>query len=56
MVKNRRNARWFWYLTIVLVLAASYLIIAAATVDDCGRDAAKTWNWVPPKWECTRRT
>jgi hypothetical protein len=30
--------------------------IAWATLDTCGdADAPKTWNFVPPGWECTSR-
>lgn len=54
-MKNRRNTWWFYFLVIVLILGGFYAIRAVSTVDDCGRDAPKTWIWFPPRWECGRR-
>ena len=50
-----RSVVWFW---LALVLSA-YVIVSAglaiATADACdGRlDGSKTWQPVPPHWECT---
>lgn len=54
-MKNRRNTWWFYFLVVVLLVGGYYAIVAVSTVDRCGRDVAKTWNWVPPKWECGPR-
>lgn len=54
MVRHRRSTRWFWFLLVVLVVGLYYGIVAASTIDHCGRDAPRYWNWVPPRWECTR--
>lgn len=52
MSMNRRNTIWFWVFLVVLALVSYYGIVAVSTVDHCGRDAPKTWNWIPPRWEC----
>ena len=50
--KQRRSAAFVLALTVV-VFAILSISIGVATADRCGDYAApKTWNLVPPGWNC----
>jgi len=51
---RRGSGPWFFIAIAFLVFFIYSLAIAAATADDCG-GGAKSWNLVPPGWECTGR-
>ncbi len=48
----KRDGFWFWIGVVVLVAlvytGAQY--VRGETV--CAKGYAKTWEWVPPHWEC----
>lgn len=51
-----RSGLLFWILLAVTVYALTSGGIAVATGDKCGgMQAEKTWQYVPPGWQCTPR-
>jgi hypothetical protein len=55
MGKNlyRRGSGPMWFVALFVVIFALYsLAMAAATADECDGFASKTWQVVPPGWEC----
>jgi len=50
----RRGSGPMWYLALVVLVFALYsLTVAAATEDKCDvYGGAKTWQVMPPHWEC----
>jgi hypothetical protein len=50
---DRRGSGPFFYLAIVVLVFSLYEgAIAWSTVDKCDGYASKTWQVLPPKWEC----
>lgn len=51
---DRRRGSLWWVLAVMVILAAiTSGATALATADACGPyRAAKTWQWLPPHWEC----
>lgn len=48
----KRNGLWFWIFMVVL-LAVVYTggqYVRGETV--CSQGYNKTWEWLPPHWEC----
>lgn len=45
-----------WFVALAVVIFALYsLAIAASTADKCdGVSAGKSWQVMPPRWECNR--
>ena len=51
---DRRGSGPFFYLAIAVMLFSLYSgAIAWATIDDCDDYAGRTWQVLPPEWECT---
>lgn len=50
----RRGSGPIWFVALIVVVFALYsAAIAAATADDCDPfGGEKTWNVLPPRWEC----
>lgn len=50
---ERKSGQVFLLLLAVALYALISFAIALGTADKCGDlDAAKSWNVVPPRWEC----
>jgi hypothetical protein len=59
MAKNlyRRGSGPMWFVALAVVIFALYsLAMAASTADKCDASGAgKTWQVMPPHWECNGR-
>jgi len=53
MSRNARNTRFFWGMLLLLFVAIYFAVMFVSTVDSCGK-GAKSWQWAPPRWVCTR--
>jgi hypothetical protein len=49
---RRRSSIWFYLAIIALAYSAYSLAMAYTTSGDCDGYASKTWQVLPPKWEC----
>jgi hypothetical protein len=51
---DRRRSPLWWLVAVAVILGAlASGATALATADQCGPyRAAKTWQWLPPHWEC----
>ena len=50
---RRGSGPMFWVALVVLIFALYSAAIAWATVNDCDDYQGKTWQVLPPEWECT---
>lgn len=60
MARNlyRRGSGPMWFVALAVVIFALYsLAVAASTADKCGAGYGgdKTWQVMPPHWECNGR-
>ena len=52
----RRGSGPMWFVALAVVLFSLYsLAVAASTADKCD-GLRRTWQIVPPHWECSRPT
>ena len=52
---RRGSGPYFWLAIIVLGFSLYSLAIAWATVDKCDGYASRSWQVLPPEWECEGR-
>ena len=52
----QRSTVWFWLMLAVALYVVVSASLAVATSDTCDGtvNGAKTWQPLPPHWECTR--
>jgi hypothetical protein len=51
---DRRRGGWIFYVALVVLFFALYSVaIAWSTVNDCDDYQGKSWQLMPPEWECT---
>ncbi len=48
---RRGSGPWFFIAIAFLVFCIYSLAVAASTADDCG-SGSKSWELIPPGWEC----
>jgi hypothetical protein len=52
MSRDTRSRRNYWVLVVVVFAVLGYGAYAVSTSQDCAVGLQKTWQWMPPKWEC----
>jgi hypothetical protein len=53
MSRESRSKRNYWVLVVVVLAVVAYGAYAMSTSQDCVAGMHETWQWMPPKWECT---
>lgn len=55
MARGRANSGWFWIFLIALLVSIGYGVAAYPHIDECKNSPQRTWNWIPPRFECGYR-
>ena len=52
---KRHEGPWFYVAIAILIFLVWSGAVAVGTADDCGNGVDRSWNFVPPRWDCEGR-